>query len=439
MSDDMPMDGFETRAIHAGTPPDPTTGARVAPIYQTASYVFRDAGHAADLFALRDVGFIYSRLTNPTVSALEAKIAAMENGAGATCTASGHSAMIMTLFALMQPGDNLIASRKLYGGTLNQFANSLPRAFNWQTKFVDLDNPDSFKAAIDDKTKAIVIESLANPGGVVADIDAIAKVASDAGIPLIVDNTMASPYLVRPIDHGATLVIHSTTKFLSGHGNAIGGVVVDCGTFDWAAGGKFPALVEPEPGYHGLKFYETFGPMAFTIYAHAIGLRDLGPSMAPMNAFLTIAGIETLALRMERHCQNAQAVAEFLDAHPAVDWVNYAGLASSPYNGLAEKYLPNGAGAVFTFGLKGGYEAGVAMVNSMKLFSHLANIGDTRSLIIHPASTTHSQLSPEELGQAGAGPEVIRLSVGLESLQDILADLEQGLQTASSVGAQAAE
>lgn len=422
-----PALGFETRAIHAGAAPDPATGARATPIYQTSSFVFDDAEDAAALFNLQKVGFIYSRLTNPTVSVLEGRIADLEGGAGATCTASGHSAQMMALFPLLSPGDDFVASRKLYGGSLNQFANSFPRAFGWKCNFVAGDNPDEFRRAITPRTKAIFIESLANPGGIVSDIAAIAAVAEEAGIPLIVDNTLATPYLCRPIEHGATLVVHSTTKFLTGNGTSVGGVVVDSGKFDWSRGGRFPALTEPEPGYHGLRFFETFGPAAFTVHGHAIGLRDLGPSMAPLNAFLGILGTETLALRMERHCANALKVAEYLSTHPAVAWVNYAGLPDSPYRALAERYLPNGAGAVFTFGLKGGYEAGVKLVESVKLFSHLANIGDTRSLIIHPSSTTHRQLSPEAQAVAGAGPDVIRLSVGLESVADIIADLEQAL------------
>ncbi|MFY8094462.1 MAG: O-acetylhomoserine aminocarboxypropyltransferase [Niveispirillum sp.] len=422
-----PALGFETRAIHAGAAPDPTTGARATPIYQTSSFVFDDAEDAAALFNLQKVGFIYSRLTNPTVSVLEGRIADLEGGAGATCTASGHSAQMMALFPLLSPGDDFVASRKLYGGSLNQFANSFPRAFGWKCNFVDGDNVEDFRRAITPRTKAIFIESLANPGGIVSDIAAIAAVAAEAGIPLIVDNTLATPYLCRPIEHGATLVVHSTTKFLTGNGTSVGGVVVDSGKFDWSRGGKFPALTEPEPGYHGMRFFETFGPAAFTVHGHAIGLRDLGPSMAPLNAFMGILGTETLALRMERHCANALTVAEYLSTHPAVAWVNYAGLPNSPYRALADRYLPKGAGAVFTFGLKGGYEAGVKLVESVKLFSHLANIGDTRSLIIHPSSTTHRQLSPEAQAVAGAGPDVIRLSVGLESVADIIADLEQAL------------
>ena len=426
MSQNRPF-GFETRAIHAGAAPDPATGARATPIYQTTSYVFDDADHAASLFNLQQVGFIYSRLTNPTVSVLEERLASLEGGRGAIATASGHAAQLMALFPLMKPGDEIVAARQLYGGSLNQMGNAFPRAFGWVTRFVDATEPENFRAALTDKTKAIFIESLANPGGVVTDIREIATIAEQAGVPLIVDNTLATPYLCRPIEHGATLVVHSTTKFLSGNGTSLGGVVVDSGKFDWSRGGRYPALTEPEPGYHGLRFYETFGDLAFSVYGHAVGLRDLGPSQAPVNAFLTLAGIETLPLRMERHCSNALAVAEWLEKHPKVAWVSYAGLPSSPFHALAKTYLPRGAGAVFTFGLKGGFEAGIRVVESVQLFSHLANIGDCRSLIIHPASTTHRQLSPEGLKAAGAGPEVVRLSVGLESVADIIADLEQAL------------
>lgn len=421
--------GFATRAIHAGAAPDPATGARQTPIYQTTSYVFDDVNDAASLFNLQKVGYIYSRLTNPTVSALEERLANLEGGVGATCTSSGHAAQMMALFPLMSPGDRFIASKKLYGGSLNQFANSFPRAFGWHADFVDSDDLDAVKAALTDKTKAIFVESLANPGGVVTDLEGIAKIAADAGIPLIVDNTLATPYLCNPIQWGATLVVHSTTKFLSGNGTSVGGVIVDSGKFDWSKDGKFPALSGPEAGYHGLKFHETFGHLAYTIHGHAVGLRDLGPSQAPLNAFLTMLGIETLHLRMERHCANAATVAKHLENHPAVAWVSYAGLESSKYGAAAKKYLPKGAGAVFTFGLKGGYDAGVKLVESVKLFSHLANIGDSRSLIIHPASTTHRQLSEEGLIAAGAGPDVVRLSVGLEDVADIIADLDQALAT----------
>lgn len=419
--------GFETRAIHAGAAPDPATGARQTPIYQTTSFVFDDVDDAASLFNLQKVGFIYSRLTNPTVAVLEERLANLEGGAGATATSSGHAAQLLALFPLMAPGDHVIASQKLYGGSINQIGTSFPRAFGWQPTFVDTDTPDNVRAAITEKTKAIFVESLANPGGVVTDIEAIATIADAAGIPLIVDNTLATPYLINPIQWGATLVVHSTTKFLSGNGTSVGGVVIDSGTFDWSKSGKYPALSEPDAGYHGLRFHETFGHLAFTIHGHAVGLRDLGPSQAPMNAFLTLNGIETLPLRMQRHVENAQKVAEFLESHPAVGWVSYAGLPSSKYHGLAQKYLPKGAGAVLTFGVKGGYAAGVALVEGVELFSHLANIGDSRSLIIHPSSTTHRQLSEEGQAIAGAGPDVIRLSIGLESVADIIADLDQAL------------
>ncbi len=423
--------GFETRAIHAGAAPDPATGARQTPIYQTSSFVFDDVDDAASLFNLQKTGFIYSRLTNPTVAVLEERLANLEGGVGATATASGHSAQLLALFPLLQPGDAFIASTRLYGGTLNQFSNSFPRAFGWQTVFVDTDIPENVAKAITPKTKAIFVESLANPGGVVTDVEALAKIANDAGIPLIVDNTLATPYLLNPIRWGATLVVHSTTKFLSGNGTSLGGVVIDSGTFDWSKSGKYPALSEPDSGYHGLKFHETFGPLAFTIHGHAVGLRDLGPSQTPLNAFLTLNGIETLPLRMQRHAENALKVAEFLEGHPAVTWVSYAGLKSSKYHALAQKYLPSGAGAVMTFGVKGGYDAGVTVVESVELFSHLANIGDSRSLIIHPSSTTHRQLSPEGQAAAGAGPEVVRLSIGLESVGDIIADLDQALKKAA--------
>ncbi|WP_337877184.1 O-acetylhomoserine aminocarboxypropyltransferase [Elioraea sp.] len=419
--------GFETRAIHAGAAPDPATGARATPIYQTTSFVFDDADHAATLFNLQQAGFIYSRLTNPTVSVLEERLASLEGGRGAIATSSGHAAQLLALFPLMRPGEEIVAARQLYGGSLNQMGNAFRRAFGWITHFVDATDPERVRAAVTDRTRAIFVESLANPGGIVIDLRAIADIAEAAGVPLIVDNTLATPWLCRPIEHGATLVVHSTTKFLSGNGTSIGGAVIDSGRFDWSRGSRFPALSEPEPGYHGLRFFETFGDLAFSVYGHAVGLRDLGPSQAPLNAFLTLAGIETLPLRMERHCANALAVAQWLEGHPKVAWVSYAGLPSSPFHALAQRYLPRGAGAVFTFGLKGGYEAGIKVVEAVELISHLANIGDCRSLIIHPASTTHRQLTPEQLAAAGAGPEVVRLSIGLESVADIIADLEQAL------------
>ncbi|MEC9183133.1 MAG: O-acetylhomoserine aminocarboxypropyltransferase [Pseudomonadota bacterium] len=426
--------GIETLSVHAGTPPDPTTGARQMPIYQTSSFVFDDADHAASLFNLQLPGFIYSRLTNPTVSAMEERIAALEDGRGATATSSGHAAQILALFPLMHPGDEIIAANKLYGGSINQMGISYKK-FGWNASFVDPDDPENFRAAITDKTKAIFIESLANPGGVVVDIEAVAAVAHDAGIPLIVDNTMATPYLCKPFEHGADIIVHSTTKFLSGNGSSIGGCVVDSGNFDFADREKFPSLSEPAAEYHGLNFAETFGDLAYTMHSHAVGLRDLGACQSPINAWITLLGIETLALRMERHCENALKVATYLEGHPAIDWVSYAGLESSKYYALRKRYMPKGAGGVFTFGLKGGYDAGVALVDRCELLSHLANIGDTRSLILHPASTTHRQLTEEQLKAAGAGPEVIRISIGIETVEDIINDLDQalaGLETAQA-------
>lgn len=418
--------GFETRMIHAGAAPDPTTGARQTPIYQTTSFVFKDAAHAARLFGLEEVGYIYSRLTNPTVSVLQERMASLEGGVGAVAAASGHAAQLLALFPLMNPGCTIVAADKLYGGTVNQFSKAIKR-FGWNVKFVDMDDSASVRAAIDDSTRAIFCESLANPGGVVTDIQAIAGIAKEAGVPLIVDNTMATPALCRPIEHGADIVVSSTTKFTSGNGTSIGGIVVDSGKFDWSASDKFPSLSQPAPEYHGLNFHAALGPMAYTFHNIAIGLRDLGGCQQPQNAFYTLLGIETLALRMQRHCENALKVATWLEAHDKVDYVSYAGLPSSPYNALAKKYLPDGAGAVFTIGLKGGYEAGVKLVDTLELFSHLANIGDARSLIIHSASTTHSQLSDADKVAAGAGPEVVRLSIGLETADDLIADLEQAL------------
>ncbi len=421
-----PKPGFETLSVHAGGAPDPTTGARQTPVYQTASYVFNDAEHAASLFNLQRPGFIYSRLTNPTVAALEERCAALEDGIGSTATASGHAAQILALFPLMGPGDEIVAANKLYGGSINQMGISYKK-FGWKTTFVDPDEPANFRSAITDRTKALFIESLANPGGVVTDIAAIADIAHDAGIPLIVDNTLATPYLCRPFEHGADIIVHSTTKFLSGNGTAVGGVVVDSGKFDWLQNDKFPSMSSPAPEYHGLTFAETFGELGYTIYGHAVGLRDLGASQAPMNAFLTLLGIETLPLRMERHCQNALTVAKYLQGHPAVKWVSYAGLEDDKYHGLAQRYLPNGTGAVLTFGLVAGYDACVALVDKVELFSHLANIGDTRSLIIHPASTTHRQLDEAQLVASGASRDAVRISVGIETVEDIIADLDQAL------------
>jgi O-acetylhomoserine (thiol)-lyase len=418
--------GFETRAVHAGAAPDPTTGARSTPIYQTTAYVFDDVDHAASLFNLHNFGYIYSRLTNPTVAVLEERIASLEGGRAAVAAASGHAAQFLVFATMLEQGDEFLASRNLYGGSLTQFGLSFKK-LGWTCHFVDPLDPENFRRALTPKCKAIFVESLANPGGVIVDLAAIAEIAHSVGIPLIVDNTLATPFLCRPFEWGADIVTHSTTKFLGGHGNSMGGIVVESGKFDWAQNDKFPSMTEPEPAYHGLRFYENFGDFAFTTKARAVALRDYGPAMAPMNAFLTITGIETLHVRMERHCANARAVAEYLAADPRVAWVSYAGLEDSPYRSLAQKYLPNGAGAVFTFGVKGGYEAGIRLVESVGLFSHLANIGDTRSLILHPASTTHRQLTDEQRTTAGAGPDVIRLSIGLETAADLIADLDRAL------------
>src|SRR5580700_10521026 len=421
--------GFETRAVHAGAAPDPATGARSTPIYQTTSYVFEDVDHAASLFNLHNFGYIYSRLTNPTVAVLEERIASLEGGRAAVAAASGHAAQFLTFFTMLQPGDEFVASRNLYGGSLTQFGLSFPK-LGWKCHFVDPTDPENFRRALTPKCKAIFLELLANPGGIIVDIEKVAAIAHEAGIPLIVDNTLATPYLCRPFEWGADLIVHSTTKFLGGHGAALGGMVVESGRFDWSQGDRFPSLTEPEPAYHGLKFFENFGDFAFTTKARAVALRDFGPTQSPMNAFLTLTGIESLPVRMDRHVDNAQKVAEFLAQHPRVAWVSYAGLKTSPYYELARKYLPKGPGAVFTFGVKGGYEAGVKMVESVRLFSHLANIGDTRSLILHPASTTHRQLSDEQRLAAGAGPDVVRLSIGLETADDLIADLDQALAAA---------
>jgi O-acetylhomoserine (thiol)-lyase len=420
------LPGFSTLAIHAGAQPDPTTGARVTPIYQTSSFVFNDADHAASLFGLQTFGNIYTRIGNPTNAVLEERVAALEGGTAALAVASGHAAQVVAFQTLLAPGDEFIAGRKLYGGSINQF-NHAYKSFGWNVVWADNDDPASFERALTPKTKAIFVESIANPGGSITDIEAIASIARKAGVPLIVDNTLASPYLLRPIDHGADIVLHSLTKFLGGHGNSIGGIIVDAGTFDWSRDGRYPMLSEPRPEYHGIKLHETFGNFAFAIAARVLGLRDLGPALSPFNAFMILTGIETLALRMQKHCDNTKAVAEWLAAHPAVSWVNYPTLPGDRYHQLARKYCPKGAGAVFTFGLKGGYDAGINLVSNVKLFSHLANIGDTRSLIIHPASTTHSQLSDEQKALAGAGVDVVRLSIGIEDKEDIIADLEQAL------------
>jgi O-acetylhomoserine (thiol)-lyase len=419
--------GFATLAVHAGAAPDPATGARVTPIYQTTSYVFNDVEHAASLFSLEVFGNIYTRIMNPTQAVLEQRIAALEGGTAALALASGHAAQMIVFHTLLEPGDSFVAGRQLYGGSVNQFNHAFKK-FNWNVAWADATDPESFAKAADDRTKAFFCESIANPGGIVVDLPAIAAIAKRVGVPLIVDNTLATPYLCRPKEHGADIIVHSLTKFMGGHGNSIGGAIVDCGTYDWfGAKQKYRALVDPNPSYNGIKLAETFGNFAFAIACRVLGLRDIGPAMAPFNAFLILTGIETLPLRMEKHCANTLAVAEYLSQHPCVAWVNYAGLASNPSHALAQKICPKGAGAVFTFGLKGGYDAGVKLVSNVRLFSHLANIGDTRSLIIHPASTTHSQLTPAQRAAAGAGDDVVRLSIGIEDPGDIIADLAQAL------------
>lgn len=418
--------GIETLAVHAGTAPDPTTGARATPIYQTTAYVFKDADQAANRFALTEPGNIYGRITNPTQAVLEEKIAALEGGTAALATASGHAAEFLTFHTLMEPGENFIAGRQLYGGSINQFANAF-KAFDWQVRWADSEDPQSFEKLIDEKTRAIFIESFANPGGIVVDIEAIAKIAHAHGVPVIVDNTLATPYLLRPIEHGADIVIHSLTKFIGGHGNSMGGLLVDGGTFDWGKSGHYKKLTEPRPDYAGLVIYEAVGNAAFATAARVLGMRDFGPTISPFNAFLILTGAETLPLRMQKHSDNALAVAEYLEKNDKVHWVNYAGLKGNKYHKLQQHYAPKGAGSVFTFGVKGGYEAGVKFASSLNLFSLLANIGDTRSLVIHPASTTHRQLTDSQKVAAGAGPDVVRLSIGIEDVKDIIADIEQAL------------
>jgi O-acetylhomoserine (thiol)-lyase len=427
MADAERIPGFSTLSIHAGAKPDPTTGARATPIYQTTSFVFDDVDHAASLFGLQAFGNIYTRIGNPTCAVLEERVAALEGGTAGLAVASGHAAQVIVMHALMMPGEEFVASKKLYGGSINQFNHSY-KNFGWNVVWADPDDISSFEKAITPKTKAIFIESIANPGGVITDIEAVSKIARKAKVPLIVDNTLATPYLCKPFDYGADIVVHSLTKFLGGHGNSIGGMIVDGGKFNWLQDKRYPMLSEPRPEYSGMVLGETFGNFAFAIACRVLGLRDLGPALSPFNAFLIATGIETLPLRMQRHSDNALVVAQWLAKRPEVAWVSYPGLAGDKYNALAKKYVPKGCGAVFTFGLKGGYDAGVKLVSNVKLFSHLANIGDTRSLIIHPASTTHKQLSDAQKVQAGAGPDVVRLSIGLEDTADIIADLEQGLK-----------
>ena len=421
----MRVFGFDTRAVHAGQRPDPYTGARAMPIYQTTSYVFEDTEQAAAYFNLQEYGNTYSRIMNPTVAAFEERVASLEGGVGAVATASGQAAQLLALFTLLKAGDHVLASRALYGGTTTQFRHVL-RKLGVDVSFVDPDDPDNWRAAVQSNTRALYGETIGNPSGNVLDIETVAGIAHQHEIPLVVDNTFATPYLCRPFEWGADIVVESATKFIGGHGTSIGGVIVDAGRFNWG-NGNFPGVVDPSPAYHGLAFYETFGMYGYLQKLRSESMRDIGAPLAPFNAFLFLLGLETLPLRMDRHVQNALGVAEYLSQHPAVAWVRYSGLPSSPYRPLVEKYLPRGAGAVFSFGIKGGRRAGQRFIESLNLFSHLANVGDAKSLVIHPASTTHRQLSDEELVAAGVGPEAIRLSIGLETLEDLIDDLDYAL------------
>src|SRR5271166_5696821 len=418
--------GFNTRSLHAGYKPEPTTKARAVPIYQTTSFVFDDSADAASLFALQKFGNIYTRIMNPTTDVLEQRVASLEGGVAALATSSGQAAQFLAINSLLDAGDEIVAASTLYGGTYTQFEVSF-RKLGYNVKFVEPDDPENFRKAITPKTKCLYGETISNPRGNVLDIEAVAKIAHANGVPLVIDNTFATPYVCRPIDYGADIVVHSLTKFMGGHGNSIGGAIVDSGKFDWS-NGKFPQITEPSRAYHGMKFSEVFGNLAFIIRARVEGLRDLGPCISPFNSFLFLHGVETLSMRMDRHLSNTLAVAQHLDKHPRVSWVKYPSLPSSPYYALAQKYTPKGGGAVFSFGIKGGYEAGKRFINSMKLFSHLANVGDVRSLVIHPASTTHQQLSSAEQAAAGVTPELIRVSVGTEAVEDILWDPEQALK-----------
>ena len=423
--------GFRTRALHAGGRPDPTTGSRAVPIYQSTSFVFEDTADAADKFALQKYGTIYTRISKPTINAFEERLASLEGGIGADATASGMSAEFLTAAALAGHGDNLVTSSALYGGTHTLFDVTLSR-FGIEARFVDGDNPDAYAKNIDENTKFLYTEIVGNPSGSIPDLAAIAQVAHANDLPLIVDGTFATPYLCQPIHHGADIVLHSATKFIGGHGNSIGGIVTESGRFDWGSG-RFPQMTEPVDSYNGLKFWENFGEYAFCTKLRAEQLRDIGASMAPINAFLLLQGLETLPFRMDAHVANAQAVAAHLSEHPVVSWVNYAGLTDSQYHELAKQYLPKGPGAIFTFGVKGGRHAGAKFIESLQVISHLANVGDARTLIIHPASTTHQQLSEEALATGGVTEDMVRISVGLEDLEDIIWDLDQALSKASQV------
>lgn len=428
---------METLSVHAGAEPDPATGASSTPIHQSVAFRFKNTEHAANAFSLKEKAYIYARINNPTVEALETKMTALEGGVGATCTPSGLAANLLIFSALMNTGDDFVSSCKIYGGTTSQFRDTFRRAFGWTCNFVDPTDLANFERAITDKTKVIFAESVSNPEGAVCDIEALARIAEKNGLPLVIDNTVATPYLCRPFDYGASIVVHSTTKYLAGHGQSMGGVVVDGGKFDWMKhAGKFPALGKEDPSYHGITFAETFAESPVAIHNHAVGLRDLGLNQQPMNAYLTMLGIQTLHLRMQRHCENALKVAEFLKGHARVSWVNYAGLPDSPYNKLAQKYLRNGwASSLFSFGVKGGYNAAIRVIENVNLFTHLANLGDTRSLMIHPASTTHSELHEDQKIRAGVLPEAIRISIGLEHVDDLIADLEQALAKTEALAA----
>jgi O-acetylhomoserine (thiol)-lyase len=432
---DRPL-GFNTRALHTGYAPDATTNARAVPIYQSTSFTFDNTEHAAALFGLQQFGNIYSRIMNPTQDVLEQRVASLEGGVAALAVSSGQAAQMLAITSLAEIGDEIVAASTLYGGTFTQFDVSF-RKLGINVKFVEPDNPENFKKAITPKTKAIYGETISNPRGNILDIEAVAKIAHDANVPLVIDNTFATPYLCRPIDYGADIVLHSLTKFMGGHGTSIGGIIVDAGKFDWKKSAH-SQINQPSRAYHGMNFAEVFGPIAFIIRARVEGLRDMGPCISPFNAFMFLQGIETLGMRMDRHVANALGVAQFLSSSPHVEWVKYPTLAKDPYNGLAKKYMPKGAGAVFSFGIKGGFEAGKTFINELRLFSHLANVGDARSLVIHPASTTHQQLSAPEQAAAGVTPDLVRLSVGLEDLEDLIWDLDQALaasQKVSAVGA----
>ncbi|MGI8642838.1 MAG: O-acetylhomoserine aminocarboxypropyltransferase/cysteine synthase family protein [Thermomicrobiales bacterium] len=422
--------GFDTLAVHAGQRPDPVTGARAMPIYQTTSYVFEDSDHAAELFALQRFGNIYTRIMNPTTAAFEERIAALEGGVGALAVGSGQAAQYIALLTLLNPGDQIVSSNTLYGGTYTQFDITL-RRWGIDVVFVDPDDPENFRRAITPKTRVLYAEVVSNPRIDVLDVQAVADIAHEAGVPLMIDSTFTTPYLCRPIDHGADIVVHSATKFIGGHGTAIGGVIVESGQFPWD-NGNFPGLIDPSPGYHGISFFETFGVYGYLMKARVENLRDIGPALSPFNSFLFLQGLETLPVRMERHCRNAEQVVQFLVEHPNVSWVRYPTLPDNKYRDLAAKYLPRGVGAVFTFGVKGGRETGKRFVEELTLVSHLANIGDAKSLIIHPASTTHQQLTEEQQRDAGVDPDLVRISVGLEDVDDICWDLDRALRRSAA-------